>query len=590
VATPHARVRTRRRHTMVTQELVDTEDKYAEAKAYINGRTDRITMDTETDGLSVYRNQMVGTGILSGERAFYLPFRHAEGRNLPVTLIPDMCGTILRKDRPQNGYHYGFDIKMMAKEGMEVPDNFTDGILRGHLLNENEDSFKLENMCDKYGIGDDPCGADNRLTDLLVERFGGSRQKAKGNLWRLSGQETLDYGTQDLISTRELTEFQQPHLETWGLADIAAEVEDFQSAICLMEMRGINLDLEHMETLREVARLKADEFEARLQAAAGFPINPRSPKQLQKWFGIKSTAKDVLAAMPDNPHAQMVLDYRGWQKVEGSYYKAFAKHHVDSILHANLRLTGTTSGRLSCSEPNLQAVPRQAGPNHPFFGVKECLIAPEGYWFVELDLSQAEVRVMCHYTKDPNLTDIIVNGLNMHTVVAEKMGIDRDTAKRLNFSAQYGIGAPAFAKTYGYSVPESRRYLAGYHQTFPGMKQLYNTCDRTAKTRGYLRMFTGRVRHFNHLRAPTHKGSSNLVQGDVAEMMRIAITRIRHEVPGFEQILTVHDCTCGYVKIGDLDSIRHAKSIMEDQPWCSIKMVADCKAGPSWSKAEELEL
>jgi DNA polymerase-1 len=199
---------------------------------------------------------------------------------------------------------------------------------------------------------------------------------------------------------------------------------------------------------------------------------------------------------------------------------------------------------------------------------------------------------MCHYTKDPKLMAIIEQGLNMHDVVAKEMNVPRQIAKNLNLSAQYGIGAPKFAKMYGFTVPESHRYLAGYHKTLPGMRRLAQMCDRTGQERGYLRLWTGRVRHFNCARASTHNGSNALVQGGVAEMLRIAITRITKEVPEVTPVLTVHDSILVYAHAHAWrEPVRRCKEIMEDQPWCDIPIVADVKVShQNWADAKEVTL
>ena len=93
----------------------------------------------------------------------------------------------------------------------------------------------------------------------------------------------------------------------------------------------------------------------------------------------------------------------------------------------------------------MQAIPRKNNR----YKVKDTFVAPEGYYIAEFDFSQAEVRVMAHYTRDPALLRIINDQLNMHDVVSEEQNLPRDVAKRLNFSAQYGIGAAAFSKKYG---------------------------------------------------------------------------------------------------------------------------------------------
>jgi len=578
---------------MPTQELIDTPEKYAEAKRYINERDDDLVMDTETNGLDFIKNRMVGTGLLSGERAFYLPFRHAEGRNLPEPLIRDMCSDILRKDRVQVGYHYGFDVKMMRKEGMALPDRFEDAMLRAHVLNENEDSFKMEDIASKY-VDPQAGEAEERLVDMLQGRFGGARSTAKSNLWRLSGAETLEYGTQDLITTRELRDFQASHLESWELSGIAVEVEDFQRTIAEVEIGGCHIDRHRLATSGDYAARKEKQLEGEIQALAGYKLNPRSPKQLKAWLGSTNTKRETLEALADSdPRAQMVLDYRAWQKVDGTYYRPIAMHlDPDGRVHPNLRVTGTVAGRLSCQTIALQGIPRAAADTEsPYYGVKRLFAAPEGMSLIELDLAQAEIVLMAHYSRDPKLLEILAKGLSMHDVVAAEQGVPRPVAKALNFSAQYGIGADAFAANYGYSRRESEAYLQGYHQLFGGVQSFMSQCTRIARARGYVRTWTGRARHFNSPRAKLHSAGNNVIQGGIACAMRRAMPEIHRLVPELRQCLSVHDSVLGYAPTAQAEEIaRAAAHIMAEQfdGWCSTEMRVDIKMGRNWADATPL--
>lgn len=576
---------------MTTQELVDTPEKYAEAKLYLNSREDDLVMDTETNGLSFIHNHMVGTGLLAGDRAFYLPFRHEQGRNLPEELIADMCGTILRHDRKQVGYHYGFDIKMLRKEGMAQPEEIDDAMLRAHVLNENEPSFKMEEIAMKYvdpGAG----AAEDQLVDMLVSRFGGSRKAAKGNLWRLSGEETLRYGTQDLITTRQLRDFQAPNLETWKLDGIADEVEDFQLVIAEVELLGCHIDDTLLQSAGPAAKDRADELEAKIQELAGYKINPRSPKQLKAWLGLANTTADTLRTIVDSdPRAQYLLDYRGWQKVEGTYYRPIMGHLDDEgFVHPDLRVTGTVAGRLSCGGIALQGIPRAVDDvESPYYGVKRLFDAPEGDELVELDYRQAEIVLMAHYSRDPKLLGILEQGLSMHDVVAAEQGVPRPVAKALNFSVPYGIGPHKFSENYGYSLSASKRYIAGYHQVFSNVKRFMEQCERMAKNRGHIRTWTGRARHFNCKAAKIHSAGNNVIQGGIACAMRRAMIRIAKEVPELRMCLSVHDSVLGYVKKGQtMEVARAASQIMVDQfdGWCSVPMRVDIKRGSNWAEAK----
>ena len=578
---------------VVTQELVDTVEKYDGAKRYLNSRTDDLVMDTETDGLSFLDNQMVGTGLLAGDRAFYLPFRHREGRNLPEGLIRDMCKTILRKDRKQVGYHYGFDIKMMAKEGMELPDVFEDAQLRAHTLNENEHSFKMETIAERY-IDDKAGEAEDQLVSMLVERFGGAKSTIKRKLCLLSGEEVLRYGTQDLITTRDIRDWQTPHLKSWELEGIAREVEDFQRTLAQVELDGCYMDRELLGTAGAHAQEMEKQVEAEIHKLAGYKINPRSPKQLKAWLGSPHTKGDYLRTIADeDERAAKLLDYRSWQKVCGTYYKPIANALDEGgYVHPSYRVTGTVSGRLSCGDVALQGIPKAVeDDSSPYWGVKRLFSAPEGMEFVELDYSQAEIVVMAHYSRDPNLLRILEQGLSMHDVVAREQGIPRPVAKALNFSAQYGIGAPKFAENYGFSLGEARGYLRGYRELFANVVRFSKQCERIGRSRGHIRTWSGRVRHFNAPTAKLHAAANNVVQGAVACALRRAMPRIHKEVPEFRICHTCHDSVCGYVpKDVALEVSRTAAAIMAEQfhGWCTTEMKVGIQIGPNWAEGTEI--
>ena len=117
--------------------------------------------------------------------------------------LRDVAENILVPERKQLGFHLGFDIKMMRKEGHKEPHQIEDGILNAHLLNENELSFKMEYLAGKY-IDPSYAVAEEALTDKIIERFGGSRKTAKKHLHELPASEVAAYACQD-VETNEVS-------------------------------------------------------------------------------------------------------------------------------------------------------------------------------------------------------------------------------------------------------------------------------------------------------------------------------------------------------------------------------------------------
>jgi DNA polymerase-1 len=565
--------------------MLVTEDNYESAVSEIN-RHDEIVCDTETTGLQWHKgDEVCGVCLAAGEQSYYFPYRHGEGENLPISKLEDLCTRVLRPDRPHLGFNYGFDVTMLRNEGMEIPHHYQDAQVSAHLLNENDKAppifLKMEHLAKKY-LDPEAGDAEDELIDTIVSKFGGGRKSAKQHLWRMPASEVAPYGEQDVITTRQLRDLHAPALKTWGLESMYREICEFSEVVRKVNTTGLQLDLRRMESLRIEAVEEAKKLTKQAAKSAGYEINLNSPKQTQAWLELKSTAKEVLEIL-DDPRAQLLLDYRTHAKADSTYYTPYGElSTMDGILYPNLNITGTISSRMTCVAPNLQQVPKK-GERYP---VKQVFVARPGYKLVEIDLAQAEICVRAHYAPDTSLLRTINEGLSLHDLVAEDTGLPRPTAKALNLSAQYGIGAPTFSKRYGFTVAESRDYLSQYRKQFPKWKDAFQGYAHEAERNGYVRLFTGRPMHFAS-RAKCRDAFNRIMQGGVAEMMRIIMTRIAKEVPEFRMLLQVHDSVVGEVPIVGHDEILHqVKAIFEDQPWCSVPITADVEIGDSWGALE----
>jgi DNA polymerase-1 len=177
-------------------------------------------------------------------------------------------------------------------------------------------------------------------------------------------------------------------------------------------------------------------------------------------------------------------------------------------------------------------------------------------------------------------------------VAAEELGIPRDAAKRINFGIIYGIGREALAKQLRIPVEKAAEYLQKYYEGYPGFRRLYKRAEEVATERGYIRMFTGRVRRYDQYN-PTHKASSNLIQGAVAEMMRLAILRLDKLLEGWDthMLLQIHDQIIFEVPEDKLfKALPVIKDGMENflpEFELCVPMKVDIKYGPSWGQMTE---
>lgn len=551
-------------------------------------QADEWTVDCETGGgdkLAVYPFRkgafISGIAVRATGRSFYFPFRHSRG-NLGdehrAALVHEMS-----KRKKLRGFNLGFDLKFLHwTEKVKLPPAVEEVQTMAHLLNENEDNFKLKSLADKY-LGK---GASQQSQDLGLHLS--SLGLGKGDMDQLPSWEVAPYACQDVDITDGLHDFYLPHLKDWKLHDLWLEENEYTQALYEMEMRGMLLDVDLVHKNMKEATIEAEKARKVLHELAGYAINPNSSKQLQAWLDMPSTAKDILEDMLDRPGVQELLDFRVWSKANANYYSKFLAHMDPwNVLHANFNRNGTKTSRLSASDPPMQAVPRYTNK----YRIKDVIRARPGFVWWEADYSQAEIRVATHYGKEDNMRDKLARGADIHTETAQEIDIPRDDAKRLNFSVIYGIGPKKYAERQGIPVREARKMLDRYHSLYPGWRRLYNKAELIASQRGYIRLFTGRMRHFNsHIHAPTHKASSNLVQGTVGEMIRVAILKIRKHVPEAKMILQVHDSINGELPAeGHLKKLREVKKIMEDHPWCSVPPKVDIKVGDRWGTLKKVE-
>ena len=587
--------------------LIDTPEALEEVKPLLLACTDPC-VDTETTGLQIFdtptkeRDKVIGISIDDGHEAYYFPFRHKQGRNLPMECMDFFRSYLSDSHRTFIGHNYGFDLHMMARDGVPVAQHFEDSMLAMHLFNENEETFKLKPLCDKYGIGDGSL-QESILEDRVFEecqrlglecsRSPRAEHNTKSMMYVLPPAEVEPYACDDVRLTRQLMRLLREALEQKDLLTIFNQICYYSYIIVQMEEVGMYIDRPMLKRYQEEAEGHAADAVSRLHEAAGFELNPNSPKKVCAFLGTTSSAANVLQDLIDAggegaQRAQLVQEARGWLSVDSRYYTPYSElADVNDVLHCSLNLIGTYTGRLSCSHPNLQAVAKAT----EVFKVKDVFTARPGMTMIQADYKQAEMRLVTHYTKDKTMRELIESGADLHSATAELLGIPRNAAKRLNFSVIYGIGARKLAENLKEPVEVASEYLEKYHALYPGFRKLMKQCEDFAKEYGYIELWTGRLRHFNVPQADPHKAMSNLIQGGVAEIVRVAMSRLYPAIKdiGGRLMMQVHDSVILEVPDEELEcALRTVKLIMEDFDFVPAVGV-DVEYGKSWGAFKEWE-
>ena len=569
--------------------LVQDIDSYRDFIKELSEGPPVLVYDLETTGLDPFKNdRMIGVaalipGLVNGkqDQSFYIPFRHATGKNLPIEELYHLAPFLTNPDRGLIGHNIKFDVHFTQAEGITVYNQCIDTMVAAHLNNENESTLTLKGLGTKY-IDPSAADADKELQQKLKDR-----KLKKGQMWRLSPEEVSQYAEQDVKLTWALAKFYQTKLAEQGIEYLWSEVNTYLKAVLTMENRGVLINPGACLVSLNQAHEHRDNLYAQMVKIVGKDFNPNSVPQLRKILNQKETDRNALAKST-HPIAKKLVEYRSWVKASGTFYQGFLDLMDENCrVHPNLNLTGTISSRLSCSKPNLQALPKK----NDIYKVRDLVVAPPGYKLMAWDWSQIELRLLAHYTKDPFLIDTYINRKDMHGETAKGLGIDRDKAKRTNFSIVYGIGKSGLASELGISENEAGDLLNKYYSMIPGVKKLYNTARKIAETNRQIPMWTGRIRHYRE-EDQVYKGMSHLIQGGVAEMMRIAITKLHDRLIGTRahMNLQVHDEILFEIPEEEENYwAKHIKKDMEDFNF-AVPIVAEGKVGYNWGDMEPIEI
>ena len=540
--------------------------------------------DLETTGLDPFGRQdrLIGMAVLIPDMAdkaagdsFYLPFRHKTGTNLPIKELYHMAPFLADPDRILTGYNLKFDIHFTEAERMVVHNQLEDVMLAAHLANENEMSFALKRLGTKY-IDPGASQAEKNLLQKLKDRNLG-----KADMRYLTPEEVAPYAEQDVRLTWQLAQFYRQELDKQGIPSLWPGAGQYLKAIIAMERRGVLIDSGGCAQNLAHANERRAEIYEKMKTMVGRDFNPDSVPQLRKILGQQETDRRALTACK-HPIAQLLIKSRSWGKAAGTFYRGFLDlMDSDCRIHPNLSLIGTVSSRLSCSRPNLQALPKGSDVHR----IRDLVIAPPGYVLMSWDWSQIELRVLAHYSKDPFLLDAFRHDKDIHQETAARLAIPRDMAKRINFGVVYGVGADTLSEELDIPRAEAKEYLTRYNRLIPGVRKLYDTAQHIAERDRKLPMWTGRLRHYRE-EDETCKALSNLIQGGVAEMMRIVITRLHDLLEGTAayQVLQVHDEILFEIPIGqEAEWSTAIRRVMEDFKF-DVPIVAEGKIGYSWGK------
>ncbi|WP_301032972.1 DNA polymerase, partial [Helicobacter rodentium] len=349
-----------------------------------------------------------------------------------------------------------------------------------------------------------------------------------------------------------------------------AQSTEFPFIQCLvnMELSGTKIDIEYFKELKVEMSAKLSSLSEEIYSLAQKKFNLNSPQQLsivlfedlklqsgKKTKSGLSTSQMVLNSLVDaHPIVPKILEYRELFKLFSTYIEPLIEHaklNKSHKIYTSFMQTGTSTGRLSSKNPNLQNIPVKTTQGRR---IRQGFIAQENHLLVSLDYSQIELRLLAHFSQDKAMIEAFCHNADIHLETAKKIFGEakaqekRAVAKSINFGLIYGMGPKKLSETLKISYQEAKTYIQNYFESFPTVKDFLKAQEDFILENGYSLTLLGRMRKFDfhgiqeyQKAAFLREGINAIFQGSAADIIKMAMNAITQADLKSKLLLQVHD-------------------------------------------------
>jgi DNA polymerase I len=517
-----------------------------------------------------------------------------EGASLTVALddgeMQKALATLLADPKIPKAFHdYKAALHVLAPRGIEIRGTRDETALYSYLLN--------------------PTFSNHALPEIGLRQF---------NL-KLSGEvaESADVTGRAAAKLRK-------EVDDAGLLP-AYEMIDLPlvPVLATMERAGVKIDQKQLAVLSKRLDSECSSKAKRIHELAGQEFNINSPKQLGDVLFNKmnlpkpvkygkgktiSTAVDVLEDLAaEHEIAKRVLEYRQVSKLKSTYVDALPMllNPETGRLHTTFNQTGTATGRLSSTNPNLQNIPIRTEQGRE---IRAAFIAEEGHVLLAADYSQIELRLLAHFSGDPLLVEAFRRGDDIHALTASQvfgvppMMLDaehRRRAKAVNFGIVYGISPFGLAAQLNIEQKEAKKFIDAYFAKYKGVRTWLDSVLEQARKEQRVSTLFGRTRPIPdinsknaNMRGFAERTATNTpLQGTAADLIKLAMIRLQDELRErrlkSRMTLQVHDELVFEVPLDEVDTMRKLVcDKMENVYELKVPIVADVGVGKNWRDLE----
>ena len=496
----------------------------------------------------------------------------------------------------------GYNIKEYLKNGAEYKSYF-DVMLAWYVLG-TESSQDLENIIfSEFGEN--------------LEKFDEQFKKRKPE--EISEDEKIKFLGERAFYIKQLKKRLEKRLKDEDLFDVFENLENkLVPVLASMEKYGIKIDKQYFENYKKELQINIENLEKDIYSLSGEAFNIGSPKQLAEILfdkmGIEpvkktktgySTDVEVLEelALRGIEIAEKLLEYRGFTKLLSTYVEPLPKlADENDRIHTTFNQNGTSTGRLSSTNPNIQNIPVRTDEG---IKIRKGFISENNWSLISFDYSQIELRVLAELSKDENLILAYKKDKDLHDLTARKIFFktdeepvtreERSIAKVINFSILYGKTPFGLSKELKIPMGDASQYIKTYFEQYPKVKKFLENILENAKLNGFVETFYGTRRYINNinssnknLQAQANRMAVNtVVQGTAANIIKKVMIKLYDEFKNDDAIrmlLQVHDELIFEVKDGSIEKyMDKIKEIMEKTiKFEDIRLSANGSVAKNW--------
>ena len=570
-----------------------------------------IAFDLETTSVKALEADIVGFSFsISDHSAYYVPIDFPERNNddMDLSIVLDKIKILFENSSSFFcGQNIKYDALVLSKYGIELNNIAFDTMVAEYLLHPEKHSYKLDYLSLDYL---------NYKMRPIEDLIGSGLHQI--SMSKVPLKDVSFYANEDSDITFQLSNVLMEKIKEEKLDLPYNEIElPLIPVLIEIEKNGIYLNMDYLKELSIDFGNDLNSLTKSIYQIVGKEFNINSPKQLSEVLfdeiGLKqikkrSTAVEVLEVLKKyHPLPEVILEYRHLSKLKSTYVDAFPNYVNENTgrIHTSLNQTITSTGRLSSTSPNFQNIPIRTEKGKKLR--KAFVSQNKDHVILSADYSQVELRIMAHYSKEPELikafkadedihsqTAALVNKIPISSVTVEQ----RRAAKVVNFGIMYGAGPYRMSQELGINMAEAKSLIDNYFKTYPGIKKYMSDTIEKARKVGFVETLYNRKRmtfnlnanNGNVVRAEERAAINMPIQGTAADLIKIAMISIYKNIKKnhykSKMILQIHDellFECPKAEVDDFANM--VQNEMENAIELLVPLKVDWNYGDSWYDA-----